>query len=138
MNKKNSEYLVNQLFYTGFGNQLEEALKVKLAEQNPEFTLQHQALYGNEEATATLHFKKSGQSDLYFYNSYDLSFKKPNQENTLDHTFYIGKENNITLKEAFNLLSGRAINKDWTKLEKVGEGEEVRYVPTAEKYNAWM
>ncbi|QEC58368.1 hypothetical protein [Flavisolibacter ginsenosidimutans] len=40
-------------------------------------------------------------------------------------TFFIGKANNITLKEAYNLMSGRAVNKDL--LNKEGQA-----------YNAWV
>jgi hypothetical protein len=139
MNTKNLEYLNTQVFYTGFGTELEKELKQQLETNKPEFTLKHQVKYGNDEANAILHFKKSLQSDLYFFNKYDLLLKQghqPNQE--LKQTFYIGKENNITLKEAYNLLSGRAINKNWTRLEKVGEGENIRYEGTGEKYNAWL
>src|SRR5882672_1512693 len=40
-------------------------------------------------------------------------------------TFYIFKGTGITLKEAFNLLQGRAVNKNLTNLD-------------GEKYNAWI
>lgn len=137
MNMKNQEFLNKQVFYTGFGTELEQKLDEKLAQQAPAFTLTHQATYGNDEAEATLHFKRSNQSELYFFNNYDLTVKKGNGQD-IKQTFYIGKENNITFKEAYNLLCGRAIHKNWTKLEKVGEGEEIRYQPTDEKYDAWM
>ncbi|GAA4729040.1 hypothetical protein [Flavisolibacter ginsenosidimutans] len=43
----------------------------------------------------------------------------------IKQTFFIGKANNITLKEAYNLMSGRAVNKDL--LNKEGQA-----------YNAWV
>jgi hypothetical protein len=43
----------------------------------------------------------------------------------MEQTFYIGKGNNITLKEAYNLMSGRAVNKDLTTKE-------------GQVYNAWL
>jgi len=47
-------------------------------------------------------------------NSYDASLKKDGTAESLEQTFYINKGQNITLKEAYNLMEGRAINKDLT------------------------
>ncbi len=43
----------------------------------------------------------------------------------MHQTFYINKTGSITLKEAYNLLSGRAVNKDMTNKE-------------GQFYNAWL
>ena len=43
----------------------------------------------------------------------------------MEQTFYINKGNNITLKEAYNLMSGRAVNKDLTNKDN-------------QMYNAWV
>jgi hypothetical protein len=86
---------------------------------------------------AKLNFNKSSQSELYFFNSYDLHLQKGNGKE-VSQRFFIGKENNITLKEAYNLLCGRSINKSWTKMEKAGEGDHLKYKPTEEKYEAWL
>lgn len=139
MNMNNLEFLSNQIFYTGFSNDLAQALQEKLAEQQPEFQLKYEHAFGQDQVEATLHFRKSAKSELYFFNRYELQLQKghlPNQP--IKQTFYIGKENNITMKEAYNLLCGRAIYKNWTKLEKVEEGEQVRYQPGEDKYAAWM
>src|SRR5688572_30968958 len=49
------------------------------------------------------------------------------QENGQDksQTFFIKKNSGVTAKEAYNLLNGRAVNKDLTNQE-------------GEKYNAWL
>lgn len=107
MNQKNFEYLRDQVKYTGFGEGLENDLREKLSKQTPDFTLKHNAQYGNEMAVSELHFSKSSQSDMYFFNSYKVSLKKENVPDTMEQTFYINKGNNITMKEAYNLMSGR-------------------------------
>jgi hypothetical protein len=125
MNQKNFEYLRDQVKYTGFGEGLEDSLKEKLSKQSPDFTLNHSARYGNDVAASTLHFSKSKQSDMYFFNSYKVNLQRDNVPDAMEQTFYINKGNNITLKEAYNLMSGRAVNKDLTTKE-------------GQLYNAWV
>src|ERR1044071_10399868 len=62
---------------------------------------------------------------MYFFNSYQLNLKQENTSDIMKQTFYINKGNNITLKEAYNLMNGRAINKDLTNKE-------------GQVYNAWV
>ena len=138
MNENNFDYLKDQVKFTGFGESLEDTLREKIEEAKPEFKIQFDKEFGKDQANATLHFKKGEQSDLYFFNSYDLSVKQDGVKEPVNQTFYIGKENNFTLKEAFNLLSGRAVHKELNKLEKIGEGESAQYKPTDEKYNTWV
>jgi hypothetical protein len=125
MNQKNLEYLKDQVKYTGFGDALENELKDNIQKNIPEFKIMHQAKFGNDTTEATLHFKRSEQSDMYFFNSYNLSLKQDQHSNVVDQNFYINKGNNITLKEAYNLMSGRAVNKDLTNKE-------------GQTYNAWI
>lgn len=125
MNEKNFEYLKDQIKYTGFGEGLESELKVKIQKQEPNFTLNHDAHYGNDMAVATLNFKKSDQSDMYFFNSYKVDLQKDNSKELLEQTFYINKGSNITMKEAYNLMEGRAVNKDLTNKE-------------GQVYNSWV
>ncbi|MCD0474070.1 hypothetical protein LPB87_06645 [Flavobacterium sp. EDS] len=125
MNEKNFEYLKDQIKYTGFGETLENELKEKLQKEEPNFTLNHTVKYGEDTAIATLNFKKSDQSDMYFFNSYKVELQKENSKEALEQTFYINKGNNITMKEAFNLMEGRSVNKDLTNKE-------------GELYNSWL
>ncbi|MES1226509.1 MAG: hypothetical protein ABUT20_64130, partial [Bacteroidota bacterium] len=126
MNEKNYDYLSNQLKYTGFGEDLQEQLKEKLQKQEPEFTLSFQKDYGKDETVATLHFRKPEDSDMYFFNRYNLMLKNDQHPDAIKQAFYISnKEDNITFKEAYNLMSGRAIFKE--KINREGE-----------KYNAWQ
>lgn len=125
MNQKNFDYLKDQVKFTGFGDAIENELKEKMQKQTPEFQILHRAKFGIDTADTTLHFKKSDQSDMYFFNRYNLSLKQEQNNDAVEQTFYINKGNNITLKEAYNLMSGRSINKDLTNKD-------------GQMYNAWM
>jgi hypothetical protein len=124
MNEKNFEYLRDQVKYTGFGEGLEEELKEKMQQQKPSFTIDHEAYYGDDVARVSLNFKKSEQN-MYFFNSYKIDFLKENAKESLEQTFYISKGSNITMKEAYNLMEGRAVNKELTNKE-------------GQRYNAWV
>jgi hypothetical protein len=125
MNEKNYDYLKDQLKYTGFGEGLQNELKEKMEKQTPEFELNHSQKFGKDEMSSTLHFKKSNESEMYFFNRYDAALKPEKEADAIQQTFYINKESNITLKEGYNLMSGRAVNKDLSTKE-------------GEKYNAWV
>ena len=125
MNQKNLDYLNDQVKFTGFGEELANELKEKIEKQTPEFQIAHKTKFGNDDVSSVLHFKKSDQTDMYFFNRYEVSLKPQQSTNEAVQTFYINKGNNITLKEAFNLMNGRAVNKDLTNKEN-------------EVYNAWV
>lgn len=125
MNQRNFEYLRDQVKYTGFGDGLEDVLKQKLQEGSPEFKLSHETKYGNDTVKTSLNFTQSKQSDMYFFNSYRVNIEKENRPEPLSQIFYINRGNNITLKEAYNLLEGRAVNKNLTNRE-------------GQVYNAWV
>jgi len=125
MNQKNFEYLKDQVKYTGFGDALENDLKQKIEAGQPDFKLDYQTKYGNDTVNATLNFSQSKQSDMYFFNSYQVNLQKENSAENMEQTFYINKGSNITLKEAYNLMEGRSVNKDLTNKE-------------GQVYNAWV
>lgn len=125
MNQENFDYLKNQVKFTGFGEGLEGQLKEKIQGQHPEFTLQHSAEYGQDKVNVTLHFRKSDEKDMYFFNKYDMSLKKSEAGEEMKQTFYVGKDNTFTFKEAYNLMDGRAVNKDLVNKQE-------------EKYNSWV
>ena len=72
----------------------------------------------------TLNFRKSDNSDMYFFNRYKASLTRSNGEK-LDQTFYLNKGKGITAKEAYNLLEGRSVYKELTTKE-------------GEPYKAWV
>lgn len=129
MNIKNLEFLKEGLKYLGFGDKLNADLENKIKEQPNEFKLNLVGEFNKDNikdrVNFTLDFKKSDQTDMYFFNRYQATLKNddPAQEKT--QTFYITKNSGITAKEAYNLLSGRAVNKDLNNKE-------------GQPYNAWL
>lgn len=137
MNQKNLEFLTNQVKYSGFGTSLEAVLADNIKSRKQAFTLEHQAVFGTDVATAALHFQKSKTTDNYFFNHYELELKKQDGS-SLKQAFQMGYDNNITFKEAANLLAGRAVFKELAKLIDTGENGQKRLEPKGEKYNAWL
>lgn len=129
MNVKNLEFLKEGLKYLGFGDKLNADLESKIKEQPNEFKLNLVGEFNkdnlSDRVNYTLDFKKSDQTDMYFLNRYQATLKNddPTQEKT--QAFYITKNSGITAKEAYNLLSGRAVNKDLNNKE-------------GQPYNAWL
>lgn len=129
MNAKNLEFLKDGLKYMGFGDKLNGDLEAKIKEQPTEFHLAMQGEFKKGDATERvdymLNFKKSDQTDMYFFNRYQATLKNDDQTKEKAQTFYITKNTGITAKEAFNLLGGRAVNKDLTNKE-------------GQSFNAWL
>lgn len=138
MQEKNFGYLKDQIKYTGFGEGLEAQLRENMQKGEKDFSLEHSAFMGKDVATATLHFRKSSETDNYFFNRYDLSVKQDEQKDALKQTFHIGYDNNITFKEGYNLMSGRAVHKEMAQLIDTGENGNKRLEAKGEKYNAWL
>lgn len=71
-----------------------------------------------------LSFRKSENTDMYFFNSYHATLTRSNGE-MKDQAFYMNKGKGITAKEAYNLLEGRAVYKELENRE-------------GQKYHAWL
>jgi len=113
MNQKNHDYLKDQLKCTGFGEEVQGKLAENLQKAQNEFTIKHQATHGKDELSVSLNFKKSANSDMFFFNNYRAELQKPGAQTSVSQTFYVNNEGrNITQKEAYNLLDGRSVNKD--------------------------
>ncbi|OJV98528.1 MAG: hypothetical protein BGO52_11765 [Sphingobacteriales bacterium 44-61] len=131
MNEKNYDYLSKQLLFTGFGEGHQAELKAKMQEGKNEFVLFHQQDFGKDNVVASLQFNKPEDGDRYFFNRYNLILKNDLHADPIKQTFYINNDmkkkehEDITLKEGYNLLSGRAVNKNLVTKE-------------GEKYNAWV
>jgi hypothetical protein len=125
MNQKNFEYLKDGLKYLGFGEGLNNKLAEELASGKTEFQINSVNEYGRDKVNYKLDFRKSDQSDMYFFNRYNATFKPEGDSPEKAQTFYIKKNSGITAKEAYNLLNGRAVNKDLTNAE-------------GQPYNAWL
>lgn len=129
MNQKNHDYLKEGLKYLGFGESLQPELARQLEQQPPSFQLTHQTEFrkggASEKMNYVLDFRKSETNDMYFFNSFKATIHPDNPDSARSQTFYINKNSGITAKEAYNLLDGRAVNKDLTNKED-------------KPYNAWL
>ncbi len=123
MNLENLNYLKDTLKYHGFGEKLFGELEVKMKAVEKEFTLSISTEMQKDKISGTLHFRKSNDSDMYFFNKYEAKLEKAGQ-NPREHTFYLDKSKGFTMKEAYNLLDGRAVHKEFTNQE-------------GDKYKAW-
>lgn len=130
MIQKNLEYLKDNLKYLGFGEKLYSELENAITLNVEKFKLKMTGEYDKnglkEKVDFTLDFKRSDKSEMYFLNQYQATLKHP-EDSTKDltQTFYINKSSGVTAKEAYNLLSGRSVNKDLTNRE-------------GQPYNAWL
>lgn len=128
--KDNLEVLKDLLKYQGFGEdrKLHTALEQNLNAGKKEFSIEHEGKFKEQEkgVTANLHFRKSDQTGLVYFNKYDATVQsETDPSKNRSQTFYISKGTGVTLKEAFNLLEGRPVKRDL-----VGEN--------GQKYNAWL
>ena len=124
MNNENLQYLKDNLKYMGFGEKQNESLERHLKEGKEAFQLTFNAEINQKTFEASLNFRKSDSSDMYFFNSYNASLERKTGEK-VDQTFYLNKGKGVTAKEAFNLLDGRAVFKELANKE-------------GQTYNAWV
>lgn len=116
MDHKNLDYLKDNLKYLGFGDKLNDKLEQSLREGKPQFQLNAQMEYNGKPVEATLNFRQSEQTGMYFFNNYKATLER-NDKETTSQTFYLNKGKGVTTKEAFNLLDGRAVHKDMVTKE---------------------
>ncbi|WP_418501850.1 hypothetical protein [Flagellimonas sp.] len=126
MNQENVDYLKEQVMYAGYGDTFHKELEARIKEQPEEFNLQYETNFGNDKVVSELNFSRSNRedSDFYFFNSHKLELTREG-EPVMKQQFNIYNGSNITLKEAYNLMCGRAVNK--TLRNKEGE-----------LYNTWI
>lgn len=124
MNDNNFSFLKDNIKYAGFGEALYGELERNIREGKPEFQLHFTTQLNNKPFNATLQFRKSDNSDMYFFNSFKASIERSNGEK-MEQSFQIKKGKSITAKEAYNLLQGRAVYKELVNKEN-------------QPYKAWL
>lgn len=124
MNENNFSFLKDNIKYTGFGEALYAELEKNIKEQKPDFQLHFTTQLDNKPFNATLFFRKSDSSDMYFFNSFKASIERSNGEK-IEQSFQIKKGKSMTAKEAYNLLQGRAVYKELVNKEN-------------QPYKAWL
>ncbi len=124
MNNETLEFLQDRIKFLGFGENLKAELEKNISEGKTDFQLHYQAEINKKPFEATLNFRKSDSTDMYFFNSYQASLERNNGEK-MEQKFYLNNGKGITSKEAYNLLDGRAVHKDLVTKE-------------GQPYKAWM
>jgi hypothetical protein len=133
MDEKTMAFNQAQLNKAGFQEAFTQDLVAKMNQGQALIQHKFEKSYDEDKVTAMLHLKKSSNSDNYFLNKFDVSLQKQGQADSIQQTFYINRkpdaennqailENKYTLKEAYNLLSGRAVHKNLINNE--GQGYE--------------
>ena len=124
MNNENFQYLADNVKYLGFGENTKTEIEKNINSGKPEFQLHVKTEINKKAFDATLNFRKSDTTDLYFLNNYHATLNKGNDEK-LGQTFYLNKGKGVTAKEAYNLLDGRAVHKELSTKE-------------GQSYKAWI
>ena len=124
MNAENLNYLRDRLKFLGFQQAtipLEEELETQLKKDEMAFDLYTEVYYDDCKVEATLHFEHSADRTKHLFKKYVAVLRYSHApERDRIHTFYIFKGHGCTLKEAFNLLEGRSINKNIRDAEDLG------------------
>jgi hypothetical protein len=124
MNEKNFEYLKDNIKYMGFGENLNQSLEENLRQGKSDFSLYNSTEVNRKPFEVALNFRKSDNSDMYFFNSYRANLELSNGKR-VEQTFYLNRGKGVTAKEAYNLLQGRAVLKELSNKE-------------GEAYKAWI
>jgi len=116
MNQENLDYLKNSMKFSGFGDKLNAEIEKNIRLGVPEFVINDTTEFHNRRMESALHFRKGEKNEMYFFNSFDATLKRGDGTSE-SQRFYINKGNGFTLKEAANLMDGRAVYKEFTNKE---------------------
>ncbi len=138
MIEKNLDYLKSNIRNHGFGETLGPELEAHLKKGATEFTLPYKTEVNKREMEATLYFKKSETTEMYFFNKYDTRLNSEKDE-TMAQTFYINNGWGVVEKDLVRKLDPDEAKqfKEEQKLppEKRGLPENWKQSPT---YKAWI
>ncbi len=119
---KQMNYLVKQMMYLGFtlSKDQKETLENQINANEKSFSMNFtfdKTNFGNK-MDYKINFNKGDKGGV-FLNNYETTLTKKNGE-ILIHKFAVNQKNNITAKEALNLMEGRAVK---TQLANKENGE---------------
>jgi hypothetical protein len=135
MVEKNYQFLSETLSQLGFGDALNDALKTKMKLGMPEFELKAKDTYNKDQMLYTLKFGKKEDGDFYFLNAYNAKLTKEKGE-TITQNFPLYKQRGYSAEEAYNMLSGRAVYKTFSKDgERIGRWSRLDFTTQNEKGN---
>ncbi len=115
MENNNLEFLKKNLKFLGFGTSLNAALEAKVSERQESFKIgvsadfnasQKDGSLGKDKVNYELNFSRSSKPYHYFLDSVKVTLN-----DQIQNTFSYGKGNDVTAKEAYNLLRGASVLK---------------------------
>lgn len=115
MENNNLELLKKNLKYLGFGNSLSAALEAKISQRLEQFKIGVSSEFdafpkdGNQrkdKVNYELNFSKTPGCNFYFLDQLRVTLN-----DRIQNAFPFGKGNDVTAKEAYNLLQGASIHK---------------------------
>lgn len=109
----------------GMSEAYNDEVKSKMIQGEPQIIHPYQKEFDGDKVEALIHLHKYPALDAYEIRKFDLSLQKAGQKDKVSQTFYIGqtrkiydnsgklsyRQNRYTLKEGYNLLSGRPVFK---------------------------
>jgi hypothetical protein len=126
---ENLDYLNRDLKYLGFGENtlLNQQLEEHILKGEPEFDLYTDAFFEHFTRTeAKLHFLKLIKKGSYVFDHYTATIQyEQDPGRNKQREFHIYKGVGVTLKEAYNLLDGRA-----ARIDQINQDEE--------RYSVWV
>jgi hypothetical protein len=130
MNNEQLEKLKTDVKFLGFGDTstvLYTELEEQIAKGLVGFDLHTEGFFDDDtRMEARLYFELTKDLTRYIFKRYEATLHYPNQpEKTRTQTVYLYRGKGFTFKETFNLLEGRAVNKDRIDLDGL-------------EYNAWF
>jgi hypothetical protein len=132
MNENEAGFNETQLKRVGMAEAYTQELREQMQKGVPVINHTFKKAYDDDKVTATLHLKKDAKADIYFLNRFDLELQRAGTENKVSQSFYIsapkpkqGPDGGLirrpavkyTLKEGYNLLSGRPVFKNLVNKE---------------------
>jgi hypothetical protein len=129
MSNENLDFLNRNLKYLGFGENtlLNQQMEENIAGGAPEFELYTDAFFEHFVRTeAKLHFSRLVKKGIYVFDHYTATIQyEQDPGRNRQREFHVYKGVGVTLKEAYNLLDGRA-----ARIDQVNQDDE--------RYSVWV
>lgn len=140
MDQNNLEYLQKTLDYLGFGTRLNEVLSSAIYRELESFSLGINQRYIPAEfrsdptkmidqAHFQLNFSRSGETGMYFLNTYQLTLKRYNAEEPIQQTFDLEKHHRISALQAYRLTCGLSLEKEILQKREAGDDAIPQRIP---------
>ncbi|HWV72873.1 MAG TPA: hypothetical protein VN040_14190 [Pseudosphingobacterium sp.] len=136
MSEKNEEMVQKQVFYTGFSEIHKDEVTEALKSEKNVAVLFHKQKINDDDVKATLYFRKSDKGN-WFFNSYDLAIAGKNGAEDMKQSFRIRYGNTYSLKESYNMMQGRSVNKTFLPAVVTDNTKTKEEKEQAKPYLAW-